>query len=98
MKYEIELENRVERQIESWDLPEHILDTLERLLDEQLASDPMTYVFKVVTPAIAYQYNCSIIEDSDPPRAHVFIFRVRFGPSEKSLIIWNAIYYKMPPG
>jgi hypothetical protein len=67
------------------------------LLDQQLSSDPLTHLTKVFAPAIAYQYNCSIIEDTDPPRVHVFIFRVRFGPDEKTLIIWNAYYYKMPP-
>ena len=95
MSCDIEFEDWVEDTIDSWGVPNHILDSLSEQFEKQLAVDPLNYLRRVVAgPHPTMQYSCPILEDTEPPRAHTFIFRFRWKDSadENTLVAWDAIY------
>jgi hypothetical protein len=91
MKYDLDISDRVISKIEEdWRLPDSVIDELARLFDEELASDPLTHLRKAPEPGKGAEYFCRVNDRGARHLVYRFIFRVHFGPSEQSLVIYDG--------
>jgi len=90
VKYDVIFREEVIDLLIEWEPPESVLDELERLVDEQLAADPVGCLRRI-SMARAMQYSCSILE-REHSRTHVFFLRVHYGEDEKTIFVYDAFY------
>jgi hypothetical protein len=91
MKYDLEIDERViDKFTEEWRLPDPVLDELERLFDEELASDPVSHLRKPGERRKGSEYHCRVVGQGVRRLVYEFIFRVHYKAGHNALIVYDA--------
>jgi hypothetical protein len=95
MTYGVEFDSWADAEYLSWDVPIEVYDELERRLAVELALEPTRYLRRVGGNAAALEYTCRVVEQSNPSKTHLFLFRVRYSQDEQTLIIWDCSHFPL---
>ncbi len=95
MTYGVEFDSWADAEYLSWDVPIEVYDELERRFAVELALEPTRHLRRVGGHSAALQYTCRVVEQTDPPKVHLFLFRVRYSQDEQTLIIWDCFHFPL---
>jgi hypothetical protein len=91
MSYAVHVPDPVRRKIDGWELSAYLRYELYRRLDEVLAASPTQQLVRVYGTTDTLQYSFVTHDETDPAlRDHLFVFTVRYGMDEETLVICDC--------
>ncbi len=87
MSYKVVLQQRVRREVGSWNLPDYMLVEVYLRLRERLGENPAASLVRITEPWDGMAYGFEMIDPQNRLRVFVFLFRVVYGQDEETLYI-----------